>query len=68
MTIHLNGQTQDIPSNSTIHDVVVHCCGEPVPQGVAVALNQMVIPRQEWAATAVSDGDEIEVLWASSGG
>ena len=68
MTILLNGQAQNFSTDSNIYDVVEFCCGSPVPQGVAVALNQMVVPRQNWRETLVSDGDEIEVLWASSGG
>lgn len=68
MTILLNGQEQTFAPNSTVEDVVTFCCGAPIPQGVAVALNHMVIPRQQWTSVAVSDGDEVEVLWASSGG
>jgi sulfur carrier protein len=68
MTILLNGQEQTVPSTSTIQDVVALCCGTPIPQGVAVALNQMVVPRQQWTSVTVADGDEVEVLWASSGG
>ena len=39
-----------------------------VPQGVAAALNGEVVPRRSWPATAVADGDAVEVVTAVQGG
>jgi sulfur carrier protein len=36
--------------------------------GVAVALNQEVLPRRRWAETPVRAGDAIELLTAVQGG
>jgi sulfur carrier protein len=36
--------------------------------GVAVALNEEVVRRDQWTATTLSDGDTIEVLRATQGG
>ena len=36
--------------------------------GVAVARNEEVVPRSEWAGTVVRDGDRIEILVAAQGG
>ena len=36
--------------------------------GVAVALNQEVLPRRRWAETTVRAGDAIELLTAVQGG
>jgi sulfur carrier protein len=36
--------------------------------GVAAAVNGDVIRRAAWATTALSDGDEVEVLTAVQGG
>ncbi|HTA09982.1 MAG TPA: sulfur carrier protein ThiS, partial [Streptosporangiaceae bacterium] len=36
--------------------------------GVAAAVNGDVIRRAAWAATPLSDGDEVEVLTAVQGG
>jgi sulfur carrier protein len=38
------------------------------PSGVAVALNDSVVPRAEWPRTALDDGDRVEVLTAVQGG
>jgi len=37
-------------------------------EGVAVACNDEVVPRSEWAETDVRDGDRIEILVAAQGG
>ena len=37
-------------------------------EGVAVARNEEVVPRSEWADTVVGDGDRIEILVAAQGG
>lgn len=37
-------------------------------EGVAVAYNDAVVPRSEWAETCVRDGDRIEILLAAQGG
>ncbi|MDX6312318.1 MAG: sulfur carrier protein, partial [Streptomyces sp.] len=36
--------------------------------GVAAALNETVVPRGQWPATALRDGDRVEVLTAVQGG
>ncbi|WP_411074294.1 sulfur carrier protein ThiS [Streptomyces sp. cmx-4-7] len=38
------------------------------PSGVAAAVNETVVPRGEWAATLLGDGDRVEVLTAVQGG
>ena len=68
MSIFVNGVPKTIPKDSTVHAVVETICGIPVPTGVAVALNSMVVPRRKWAETKLEEDDSIEILWASSGG
>lgn len=38
------------------------------PAGVAVALNETVVPRGLWGATTVRPGDRVEVVTAVQGG
>lgn len=44
--------------------------GEPpqIPAGVAVALNQVVIPRPQWARAPVASGDRIDIFSVIAGG
>lgn len=37
-------------------------------EGVAVARNDELVPRSEWAETVVVDGDRVEILVAAQGG
>jgi thiazole synthase len=41
---------------------------EESPRGVAVALDGEVVPRVEWASTALAEGSRVEVLAAIQGG
>ncbi|MFI8516537.1 sulfur carrier protein ThiS [Streptomyces sp. NPDC085481] len=38
------------------------------PSGVAAAVNETVVPRGQWSATVLCDGDRVEVLTAVQGG
>ena len=68
MNIIVNGEVKTVPQGSTVQVIVEMVCGAPVPTGVAVALNSMVIPRRNWPDTQIETDDSIEILWASSGG
>jgi len=37
-------------------------------RGVAVAINGEVVPRGEWAARRLNEGDSVEILTAAQGG
>ena len=40
----------------------------PDPKGFAIALNGEVVRRDAWAATALNDGDRVEIIRAMQGG
>jgi sulfur carrier protein len=40
----------------------------PSPKGFAIALNGVVVRRDAWAATALNDGDRVEIIRAMQGG
>ncbi|MCH7411207.1 sulfur carrier protein ThiS [Belliella sp. DSM 111904] len=37
-------------------------------KGIAIAINQTVIPKSEWNSTAISPGDAIILIKATQGG
>ncbi|MCC7020638.1 MAG: sulfur carrier protein ThiS [Ardenticatenales bacterium] len=41
---------------------------DPTRPGIAVAVNDRVVPRSAWATTHVAPGDRVEVLHAIAGG
>jgi sulfur carrier protein len=66
MAVAVNGAPRELPAGSTVTDVVSAVTGQI--RGVAVAVNGEVVPRRDWAATALTAGDRIEVLTAAQGG
>lgn len=68
MNVFVNGKIQTVQADHTVLDIVETVCGSPVPSGVAVALNSMVVPRRQWGSTTLENDDSLEILWASSGG
>ncbi|MET8803171.1 sulfur carrier protein ThiS [Streptomyces sp. NPDC004546] len=66
MSISVNGEHREIVPGTAL-DIVVRSL-TPSPSGVAAAVNETVVPRAQWAATALAEGDRVEVLTAVQGG
>ena len=62
----MNGEYRELPDGATVQ-LVVDELGVS-GRGTAVAVDGQVIPRGEWADTALRDGQELEVLHAVQGG
>jgi thiazole synthase len=66
IAITLNGQPQELPDNHTVADLVAQQIGDGA--GVAVAVNDAVIPRRAWAETRLVDGDRVLLVRPVAGG
>ncbi|GAA4611007.1 sulfur carrier protein ThiS [Actinoallomurus liliacearum] len=66
MKITVNGSERDAPEGSSVAGVVASLTEHPT--GVAVALNDEVVPRTDWKTTILRESDRIEVLTAVQGG
>ncbi|MCX4693776.1 sulfur carrier protein ThiS [Streptomyces sp. NPDC048255] len=66
MTISVNGEPLEIAAGTTLDAVVATLTA--APSGVAAALNETVVPRGQWPATPVGEGDRVEILTAVQGG
>lgn len=64
--VRVNGVDRSLTAAASLADAVATVAA--VPQGVAAALNGEVVPRRSWPATAVADGDAVEVVTAVQGG
>lgn len=64
--IELNGQLE--PLREQHLGSLLARLGHRETKGVAVALNEVVIPRSRWDETALSPGDRIELVVAVQGG
>ena len=67
MKIRLNGHPVDLAPGATVAAAVAALDAQAT-RGVAVAVDGEVVPQSAWDATALEDGQEVEVLHAVQGG
>ncbi len=65
MNVFLNGQRQDVGAQ-TVFDLVSEL--RLVPETILVEHNGTALLRSEWAQTALSNEDRLEVLRVAAGG
>ena len=68
MNLVVNGSALEIDDRRTVADVVERVAPGRAARGTAVALNGEVVPKAQWASTALNEGDRVEVLHAIGGG
>jgi sulfur carrier protein len=68
MTIRVNGEDREAPSGATVEGLLRHLGRDPGQPGFAVAVNDTVVRRGDWAEARVHDGDRVEIVTASQGG
>ena len=66
ITLVLNGAAADVEAGATVATLIAAVAAEA--RGVAVAVNEAVVPRGEWSRTRLLPGDRVEVLRAAQGG
>ena len=66
-TIRVNGEGRPL-SAATVVELLRQERLDPERRGIAVALNGAVVPRRAWPETALSPGDEIEIVKPFAGG
>jgi sulfur carrier protein len=68
MLLTINGEKKNIDSVETLADVLAILGIDAATKGIAVALNDTVVPRVEWKSTRLQDGGTIEIIRAVQGG
>ena len=68
MNVVVNGEPRDLPGTATVASAVEAAGADASGRGVAVAIDGEVVPRQEWEATSLAEGQQVEVLRAVQGG
>jgi sulfur carrier protein len=66
MNIVVNGEPRELSTGITVA-LLVDELGRS-PKGMAVAINEEVVPRSTWRDVELRPGDRVEVLTASQGG
>jgi sulfur carrier protein len=55
-------------ASSTVAALLAHLGVEGSQRGVAVAVNDEVVPRSQWATHVLRGGDRVELIRATQGG
>jgi sulfur carrier protein len=66
MHIQLNGEAFELPDGATVAGLIERL--DLAGRRVAVELNLDIVPRSQHASTALSEGDQVEVVHAIGGG
>ena len=66
MKVQVNNQTTELPEGSCVAALAAQL--ELPAQGVAVAVNNRMIPRSEWETKVLAEGDQLVVIKAACGG
>ena len=66
MRLTVNGTERDVANGATIDALLAELALRR--DGIAVALNDDVVPRAEHAARTLNDGDRLEIIVAVAGG
>lgn len=69
ISVTVNGETRTVPSGYPLMELLADL--EIAPEdatGVAVAINESVIRRQDWGDVTLAADDTVEVIQAQQGG
>lgn len=68
MTIWLNGHARELQDGTSLADAIAALAAPLDGRGIAAAVDGEVVPRDRWQATALADGQRVEVVQAVQGG
>lgn len=66
MRITVNGEPTEV--GGTVADLLETRTGDRRPSGIAVAVAEEIVPRDDWARWSLQDGDVVEIVTAVQGG
>ena len=67
MVCYINNFPQEVAENQPLSDLLA-ARGIIEPRGLAVAVNDAVVPRAEWPTHALQPHDRITIIRATQGG
>ena len=67
MVCYVNNTTHEATENQPLAELLA-ALGQAQTRGLAVAVNDAVVPRAEWASHAVQPHDRILLIRATQGG
>lgn len=67
MNITINNQPSEINATTSLKEIVIVQLGEKL-NGVAVAVNETVIPKTNWEQYTLNENDKVLIIKATQGG
>lgn len=67
MEIKINNQLKTVDDQSTLDSIVFSVLGEK-QKGIAVALNDKVVAKNNWSETKLRSNDNVLIIKATQGG
>lgn len=66
MKVQVNNKEVELTTGNTISALAAQL--DLPPQGAAIALNNRMIPRSQWAEQEIQNGDSLVIIKAACGG
>jgi sulfur carrier protein len=66
--IRVNGESKTVEDGASVAELMAKLGYERSARGVAVAVNDAVVPQPSWHEKALAEGDSIEIIRAVQGG
>jgi thiamine biosynthesis protein ThiS len=66
MTLYINGEAREFPSPLSLSSLIEQFGMKQ--DRVAIELNREIVPRDQWVATNLSEGDRLEIVHFVGGG
>ncbi len=66
MRVICNGSEQDLADGATVQNLIEQL--ELEPRGLAVAVNDALVPKTRWSLAVLFAGDRVTVIRAAQGG
>jgi len=67
MTVFVNDQVQDLKTQFTLIALLSQLSLD-AQKGIAVAVNNTVVPKKNWTSYLLSEQDKVTIIRASQGG
>jgi sulfur carrier protein len=68
ITVFVNNKSIAVKENIRLQEAIQSKLDHPNTIGIAVALNEKVIPNSEWNNTTLKENDKILIIKATQGG
>ena len=68
MKLTINGEAREVECVHNLAELIASLALPGAERGIAVAVNDGVVPRSQWHDTSLAAGDSIEVINAVQGG